>query len=65
MRRKLFFRWVLAVLSIGIIFVAGCGKKGDPIPPKAALLPSEINRPVIPEGVIGNMVLVLEVGDNR
>ncbi|MFZ4437370.1 MAG: LPS translocon maturation chaperone LptM [Syntrophales bacterium] len=44
MRRKLFFRWALAMLLIGIIFVAGCGKKGDPIPPKAALFPTAINK---------------------
>ena len=44
MRRKLFFRWALVVLSIGIFLVSGCGKKGDPIPPKAALLPTTINK---------------------
>lgn len=37
MMRNRFFRWALAGLWIGIIFVAGCGKKGDPIPPKVAL----------------------------
>ena len=32
-----FFRWVLPGLLIGILFVAGCGKKGDPIPPRLKL----------------------------
>jgi hypothetical protein len=32
-----FFRWVFVGLWIGIIFVAGCGKKGDPIPPRVQL----------------------------
>lgn len=37
MRTNRFFRWALAGLWIGIIFLAGCGKKGDPIPPKAVV----------------------------
>jgi len=37
MRRNRFFRWVLAGLWIGILFVPGCGKKGDPIPPRVRL----------------------------
>jgi hypothetical protein len=34
MRRIRFFVWVLAGLLVGIMLVAGCGKKGDPIPPQ-------------------------------
>ncbi len=41
MRRNRFLRWVVAGLSISIICVAGCGKKGDPIPPRV-LLPAAI-----------------------
>jgi hypothetical protein len=37
MRRNRFFRWALAGLWIGILFVPGCGKKGDPIPSRASL----------------------------
>jgi len=37
MMRNRFFRLALAGLWIGIIFVAGCGKKGDPIPPRVRL----------------------------
>jgi hypothetical protein len=37
MRRNRFFRWVLAGLWIGILFVPGCGKKGDPVPPRVRL----------------------------
>jgi len=37
MRRNRFFCWALAGLWIGIILVAGCGKKGDPIPPRVPL----------------------------
>lgn len=37
MRRNRFFRWVLAGLWIGILFVPGCGKKGDPILPRVRL----------------------------
>jgi hypothetical protein len=41
MRCYRFFRWALAGLWIGILFVPGCGKKGDPIPPRV-LLPAAI-----------------------
>lgn len=34
MRHNRFFRWAVAGLWIGILFVAGCGKMGDPIPPR-------------------------------
>ncbi|MBU0653251.1 MAG: hypothetical protein KJ649_02070 [Proteobacteria bacterium] len=37
MRRNRFFRLALAALWIGVLFVAGCGKKGDPIPPQVRL----------------------------
>jgi hypothetical protein len=37
MRRSCVFRWALAGLWIGILFAAGCGKKGDPIPPRVQL----------------------------
>jgi hypothetical protein len=43
MRRNLFFRWVLAGLWIGILFVPGCGKKGDPIIPAQLRLPAAIS----------------------
>lgn len=41
MRCNRFFRWALAGLWIGIVLVAGCGKKGDPIPAQV-LLPAAI-----------------------
>ena len=37
MRRNRFFRCMLAGLWIGILFVPGCGKKGDPILPRVRL----------------------------
>ena len=37
MRRNRFFCWALAGLWIGILLVAGCGKKGDPISPRVPL----------------------------
>lgn len=42
MRRNRYWGWVLAVLWIGILIVLGCGKKGDPIPPRVRL-PAAIN----------------------
>ncbi len=36
-RRNRFFWWVVAGLWIGIIFATGCGKKGDPIPPRVRM----------------------------
>lgn len=37
MRRNRFFRRAFAGLCIGILFAAGCGKMGDPIPTRARL----------------------------
>jgi len=42
MRRDLFFRCALVGLCIGILFVPGCGKKGDPIIPAQLRLPAAI-----------------------
>jgi hypothetical protein len=54
MRRNRFFRWVLAGLWIGILFVPGCGKKGDPIPPRMRLPAaiSDLSAASSPEGII-------------
>jgi len=37
MRRNRFLGWAFVGLCIGILFAAGCGKKGDPIPTRARL----------------------------
>jgi hypothetical protein len=40
LKRRRFLCGVLGLFLLGVLFCAGCGKKGDPIPPKLILPPA-------------------------
>jgi hypothetical protein len=54
LKRRRFLCGVLGLFLLGVLFCAGCGKKGDPIPPKLILPPTiaEFAADSVAEGIV-------------
>jgi hypothetical protein len=65
MRRSWFFRFLFFPLVVVLIF-AGCGKKGDPIPPRIKLpIVADLAATSLPEGIILGWSLDVSAGGIR
>jgi hypothetical protein len=58
MRRSRLIAWLSVGLIMAILILAGCGKKGDPIPPRMKLpIVADLAAASLPEGIVLNWSL--------
>jgi hypothetical protein len=58
MRRSRLIAWLSVGLIMAILIIAGCGKKGDPIPPRTKLpIVADLAVASLPEGIVLNWSL--------